>query len=305
MEDKEMQLEIINPQEGKFLQKIQWNREEITSFVKNVVENYGNIAYTEETANEAKKDRATLNRLKKSLDDRRKIVKKEILKPYDQFEAEVKQVISMIDQPISMIDKQLDVYERQYAEEKKRKIKEHYTSRFPELAKDISVERLISENPKLMNHTVSEPAAYGQIDIRCNQIMSEINAIRNTGSEFVDYAMPVYFQNLNMAEAMEQINRMAEIKKQKEEEQKKIEESKAEKEKTKAPEETSTVKRVYEEPEVSIPKQEEENYHTAKDPFEEHNKIYYTRFKCRGTREQLMGLRQYMIDHDIEFGKVD
>ena len=108
---EELKLEIISPNEGHFLKKIGWNKDEIKKAVISITEQYKGLAYTEEQLQEAKKDRAMLNAMKKDISDRRIQVKKALLEPYDVFESEVKEVVALIDEPIEMIGIQMEAYE--------------------------------------------------------------------------------------------------------------------------------------------------------------------------------------------------
>ena len=107
---EELSLVINQPDNGVFLEKIGWNKEQITSAVENIISQYEGITYTEEQIRDAKKDRAILNAMKTDISNRRIQVKKDLMAPYNVFEAEVKEVVAMIEKPIEMIDKQLIEY---------------------------------------------------------------------------------------------------------------------------------------------------------------------------------------------------
>ena len=115
---EELSLVINQPDNGVFLEKIGWNKEQITSAVENIISQYEGITYTEEQIRDAKKDRAILNAMKTDISNRRIQVKKDLMAPYNVFEAEVKEVVAMIEKPIEMIDKQLIEYEEKQKEEK-------------------------------------------------------------------------------------------------------------------------------------------------------------------------------------------
>ena len=84
-----MELRLINPNEDGFLQHIDWNMDEIKAQVQTIMTAYTNVVYTDETMKSAKDDRATLNKFRKAIEDRRKEVKNKCLEPYNRFEAEV------------------------------------------------------------------------------------------------------------------------------------------------------------------------------------------------------------------------
>ena len=117
MED--LTLVINNPDEGHFLKSIGWNKDEIKKAVVSITEQYRGLAYTEEQLQEAKSDRAKLNAMKKDISDRRIQVKNALLEPYKVFEAEVNEVVALIEEPIAMIDEQIVAYEERTKEEKR------------------------------------------------------------------------------------------------------------------------------------------------------------------------------------------
>lgn len=59
-----MELRITNPEENGFLKEIQWNQEEVKSWVAARVQDYKTIAYTADQAKDMKRDRADLNKLR-------------------------------------------------------------------------------------------------------------------------------------------------------------------------------------------------------------------------------------------------
>ena len=92
---EELSLVISQPDEGKFLQKIGWNKEQIMNAVAEITKQYTGLTYTEEQMQDAKKDRATLNAMRKDISGRRIQVKKALMAPYEAFEAEVKEVVAI------------------------------------------------------------------------------------------------------------------------------------------------------------------------------------------------------------------
>lgn len=71
-----MKLKIISPGENGFLKEIQWNQEEVKAWVAARVQDYKNIAYTEDQVKDMKKDRADLNKLRTAFESERKRLKK-------------------------------------------------------------------------------------------------------------------------------------------------------------------------------------------------------------------------------------
>lgn len=339
---EELKLEIISPNEGQFLKKIGWNKDEIKKAVISITEQYKGLAYTEEQLQEAKKDRAMLNAMKKDISDRRIQVKKALLEPYDVFESEVKEVVALIDEPIEMIGKQIEAYEDKVREEKNTALAQFFSENIGELSEVVSYDQIF--NPKWLNKTASLSSCKAEIQKIIDDINTDLAAIISSVDEkYQVFAKDYYLQHgFNLSKALGEANRIQEMDKKAEADRKAREEAEREREEArkeaerakeearKAQEEAELARKelerekalaekaqaekqaVFEEAKVTdVPVQEnnapvKENVAPAsKGVAEEDTKIYKSSFVVRGTKTQLLMLKQYMIDNGIEFGKVE
>lgn len=71
-----MEFKILSPQDGNLVQDISWNNEELKAEISAKMKDYKGLVFTEETIKEAKKDRASLNKLRSAFEDERKRIKK-------------------------------------------------------------------------------------------------------------------------------------------------------------------------------------------------------------------------------------
>lgn len=159
---EELSLKINHPDDGKFLQQIGWNKEQITKYVSEVTDQYKGIAYTDEQIPDAKKDRAALNALKKNISDGRIQVKNALMAPYYAFESEVKEVVALIDEPISLIDKQVAEYEEKVRDEKMEELRSYFDQKIGVLAEKLSFDMIF--NTKWLNKSVSLKSCKEEID---------------------------------------------------------------------------------------------------------------------------------------------
>lgn len=339
---EELKLEIISPNEGQFLKKIGWNKDEIKKAVISITEQYKGLAYTEEQLQEAKKDRAMLNAMKKDISDRRIQVKKALLEPYDVFESEVKEVVALIDEPIEMIGKQIEAYEDKVREEKNTALAQFFSENIGEHSEVVSYDRIF--NPKWLNKTASLSSCKAEIQKIIDDINTDLAAIISSVDEkYQVFAKDYYLQHgFNLSKALGEANRIQEMDKKAEADRKAREEAEREREEArkeaerakeearKAQEEAELARKelerekalaekehaekqaVFEDAKVTdVPVQEnnvpvKENVAPAsKGVAEEDTKIYKSSFVVRGTKAQLLMLKQYMIDNGIEFGKVE
>ncbi len=92
------------------------NFEEIKSYLEANLARYKNIIYSEDNLKAAKDDKKQLSSLKRKLDEKRKEIKKVYMAPYQQIEAQIKELTALIDEPLEEIDafvKQVELSEKQ------------------------------------------------------------------------------------------------------------------------------------------------------------------------------------------------
>lgn len=207
-----MELKIFNPQEGGFVKEIEWNNEELKAKIAEKVKDYEGLVYVGEAQiKEAKADRANLNKLRNAIEDERKRIKKLCLEPYNRFEAQVKEVVALLDRPIAMIGEQIDA-----AEEAKKAAKK---AEIEELFKTIGFQDFVTLeaiwDPKWLNATVTMTKIEEAMRTRMYQIGTDVLTI----SELQDYkfeALEVYKETLDIGAAIREGKRLLEIQKAKE-----------------------------------------------------------------------------------------
>lgn len=329
---EELSLVINQPDEGKFLQKIGWNKQEIMDAVASITEQYEGLTYTEEQMQDAKKDRATLNAMRKAISDRRIEVKKALLAPYDAFEAEVKEVVALIDKPIAMIDEQTSAYEEKLKEDKRNELIEFFKENVGELDGTLTFDMIF--NPKWLNKSVSLKSCKEEILSSISKTETDVRAIDTMIEEkYRAYAKDFYFRKgRNMTSVLNEVGRMQEIDRKAEEERLAKEEAEERRREQEAAEkaepinppiepetEQKTAENVAETPEsVSNPaenvsEQPESVQKPAEnaqvvDPFADKDtdtKIYKASFTIRGTKAQILSVKEFMLNNNIQFGKVE
>lgn len=224
-----MELKIYNPsEENGFLKHIDWNYDELKAALLQKLEYYKGLVYTEDQIKEAKADRANLNALATAIDSKRKGIKKQCLQPYEQFEAQIKDLLAVIKEPVALIDSQIKGYE----EEKKAKKLEEVKALFEKL-KDAAGEELefvdfeqIFED-KFLNASLSLKMVETVINNKFNAIKCNLKTIAEL-KEYSFEATEVYKETLNLNEALEKAKYMVEIAKKKAEEERKEQEKEEE-----------------------------------------------------------------------------
>lgn len=209
MESEKMELRLINPNESGFLQHIEWNSEEIRKQVQMMMSAYTDVVYTEDTMKAAKDDRATLNKFKKVIEDRRKEVKKKCMEPYEQFEKEVKEITALIDKPIVMIDSQIKEYEEKQKAEKKAQIQAAYDESIGDFGNDLPFERVF--DTRYLNATFSLSKAMSEVIEKIEKFKTDIATIDSLDSKHKLNVRDVYVRTLDLSQAMAEDRRLREL----------------------------------------------------------------------------------------------
>ena len=162
-----MELKIYSPQEADFVQRISWNNEEIKAEVAEKVQHYKSLVYTETEIKAAKADRATLNKFVTALENKRKEVKKQCMAPYEQFEAQIKEIIAIVNEPIQLIDTQIKDFEEKKKAEKLAEIQAYFDG-LDKPFDGLTLEQIF--NQKWLNASASFKTVCAEIDGILQQI---------------------------------------------------------------------------------------------------------------------------------------
>ena len=303
-----MELKILSPQEGGFVKEIRWNNEELKAEIAEKMQEYKSLAFTEETIKEAKADRAKLNKLRTAFEDERKRIKKLCMAPYDEFKKQVEELIALIDEPIRLIDSQIKEVEEQRRVEKKGKVLEFYESTIGPLRGVLPFEKVF--RPEYLNATKSMKSITQEIQALIDRVNSDLDTIEGFGSKYELQIKDAYLKTLDLSTAMQEKTRLEEVERRlaerRQEEQRRADE-KAAREAAEA-QRKAQIEQVVDtqnvQPEVQAEKPEEKK-DTAHQPEKQEPRFFQMDFRVWGTKDQIMGLRKYLIDNNIKFGKVE
>lgn len=131
------ELQVVVKQE---VGKINWNFEELKTALATEMKKYTGIVFDDDSIADAKKTVAYLRKLKESVEDRRKDVKKKCLEPYNEMEKQAKELTQLIDEPINTIAKQVKDYEEEQKKKKKEEILAYMAEVFAELPETVPMD---------------------------------------------------------------------------------------------------------------------------------------------------------------------
>jgi len=285
-----MQLVIYTPKEDEFIKEINFNHVEIKAELAQRLEKYKGLVYSESSIKDARSDRANLNKFKDAIETRRKEIKKQCLKPYEDFEAKVKEIVAMIDQPILAIDGQIKAFEQAKKDEKTETIKGFYADSAGDLTELVPFNKIF--NPRWLNITCKAPEIQKEITELFAKIETDLKVITELQSEYELQIKDTYLRSFDLTAALqekkrleEQAARLAEHKRQQEEKKQQAAEQ--------APPQAQ--------PEIKFTQEKEQ---PAEQLFAEPEKFMQVDFRVWATAEQLKALGQYMQSSGIKYGKV-
>lgn len=271
-------------------EKISFNYEELKAELTEKVAFYETLVYTDDQVKDAKADRATLNKLKKTLNDERIRREKEYMQPFNEFKAQVNEIIGIIDKPIAVIDKQVKEFEDQKKAKKQKDIEELFAGMG--FQSFVTLEKIW--DPKWLNASTSMKSIEEQMRARMYQIGDDVYTLSQL-PEFGFEATEVFKQTLDINKAISEAKRMSEIAKAKADAEAK---KKAAEESRKAEEERKA-KEIKEE--QTVP---HEQAVTPQEPVQSADSTQermVVRFEVLLTTEDAYALKEFFKSRNIEF----
>lgn len=189
---------------------IDFNFEELKEEITNKSALYKNMVYTDETIKDAKSDRALLNKFKTALEDKRKEVKKQCLEPYNQFEKQIKELVAIIDEPVKLIGEQITEFEDREKAEKHEQITKLFDK--AGFQSFVTLEQIY--DPKWLNKSVSLKSIEEELTNTVYRIGHDVTTI-NSLKEYSFEALEHYKKTLDLASAIAEGQRLADIQKRK------------------------------------------------------------------------------------------
>lgn len=168
------------------------NLDEIENEIKKQMEDYKDYVVSETTLKADKKVLADLRKLKTSLDDSRKEVKKAWLVPYEQFEERCKSVIALVDAPINLINDQIKMFEEEKKLAKVEHIKELYVENIQDLERFLPFEKVMEANPKWLNASTKDGDITYDLSGMILKIKNDLTAIHALNSEIEQECIDTY-----------------------------------------------------------------------------------------------------------------
>lgn len=208
---------------------VTWNYEDLKKAITNALEVYKTTEYDDSNIGQAKKDRAMLNNLSKSVNARKIEIKKKCLEPYELIETQAKELMAIIQEPIAVIDERLTEYETARRKKARAVILEYMQKAFEGIEQQIADKaKNALYDDRWENATAKKSEWQTAIDAKADAIRSDLQVLADIEEKFRSYAMDAYRPNLRLADAMQKVQELraqeAAILKRQQEERKRREE---------------------------------------------------------------------------------
>jgi hypothetical protein len=180
---------------------IEANFAALEAHIAGILEAYKGLVVTPEYLSEAKKDRAYLNGLSKSLNQRRIEVKNQYMAPVTAFEERVKRLDAPIREASDAIDRQVKAFEEQERTTKRAELVKHYEDYARLIFLDgVPFERI--EDAKWLNKTCDLMAAFGEVEAIVERIARDEQTLTELNLSHPTDAKTEYFATLDLAKAI-------------------------------------------------------------------------------------------------------
>ena len=174
---------------------ISTNFEEVEKQLRLQMSAYESFVVSEDEINIAKGDLAFLRKLKTSIEDKRKAIKKEYNKPYEAFEESCKKLTAIVDEPINLIDGQLKMFEADRVEKKQKRVTKMYEEQVGELIRFLPVEKYYNE--KWNNKSVTNQDISFDISAMVLKVKNDLDAIKALHSGIEEECINAYAESGN------------------------------------------------------------------------------------------------------------
>lgn len=193
-------------------ERIEFNYDELKNELAERIELYSTVVYSDDQIKAAKADRATLNKLKKALNDERIRREKEYMKPFNEFKAQINELISIIDRPVALIDKQVKDFEERKKQEKADEIARLWDSL--EVPEWLDLDKVF--DPKWLNASVSLKTIEERMRKGLQGVQDSMKMLEKL-PYFSFEAMEEYKRSLDMNNALSLADKLQDAKKRREE----------------------------------------------------------------------------------------
>ncbi len=153
--------------------KVEFNKEQVINELNGILAKYENLVFTEDNTADIRETLAELRKGRKTADDYRKGIKKQLTEPVKVFENEMKEITAMFDDVINPINEQLQEYKERRKEEKRQEVQAFIDEVVGEKQLEQKyASQLVVEN-EFLNKSASMNQTKESIEFKANNLLNE------------------------------------------------------------------------------------------------------------------------------------
>ena len=199
---QETDLELVVSE--KTLGSLTTNAKQIRNIVMANLPKYDISNYTDDNIDQAKKDKAALNKAAKVLNAKRLEIEKEFMKPFGEFKEVITETVKLIGDCSAKIDVVVKQNEQQYKDKKLADIRTYFDGLDANLVDFNKVYR-----PEWLNKSASMKSVCADIDAIFSKVENELSTLQGFGEDF-DVLRTYYMDTLNINNTIQYANRLKE-----------------------------------------------------------------------------------------------
>lgn len=290
----QMEFEVITDLTPVTSTKIDTNFAAIKAGLEEQLAPYANMIVSPDAISDAKRTRAEIRKVGDSIDSLRKAVKKQWLRPYEEFEAQCKELTGIVGGAVSNIDGQIKAMEQEIKDAKKHSLEEFFQVNAQDVSDYITFDDVF--DLRMLNSTYSQQTAEDEISRQLDEVRSDLTSIRSFKSPYEAAMLSHYARCHRLGEALAEGHRLEAIQKAEEERKaKELAETFAEEE---TPAEETTA------PQMPIQPPPVQFIRPVDEPEPPKPKIHTLQFEVEVTREQAFALKDFFTTNGIKFKKL-
>lgn len=272
---QESDLELVISE--KTLGSLTTNAIQIRDMVKAAIPTYDIANYTDDNIDQAKKDKAALNKAAKALNAKRLEIEKEFMKPFGEFKNVISETVKLISDCSAKIDSVVKQNEQQYKDKKMAVIRSYVDDRNENL---IDFNKIFRQ--EWLNKSTSIKSIQANIEIIFANIENDLETLKGFGEDF-DVLRTHYMDTLNISSTIQYANRLKEQR-----------------------ERARTAEEAREREKQAIqPQDMEPAFKDAQEIQSVQQELLTRTFKVTTTRENIIALGNFMNEHGIDFDKIE
>ena len=284
---------MFNPHPGSVDENINQVHEQVRSWLASFPTDLSNC--TESDIASMKSNCASLRSGKKTIEEERKRIKKEYLKPLDEFEEKVKPITAEIDKAIDLYKSKLDEYEVIRCDKKRNEITEWWNAhRNPMMKPDIS----LVWDERYLNKTGIGQTWQEDLQSKIDKIDADLSVIgsMNSNMDQLNFVSARYSEHLDLSRAISEWNKHVEALRRTEEVRAKAEAERQAREKALS----ERLERESQKNEEVIKIEENVRQAQQDEPQEESNATYWAEFRIYGaTLDQMKALTAFIKNNNM------